>query len=85
MKWFLIGVLFLNSFVLTSQTITTFAGCGTSCTGLGDGGPATVAVVLDPDCGIFDKYGNYYFGEGPGQRIRKIDTSGIITTIAGNG
>ena len=68
-----------------AQIISTFAGCGTSCTGLGDGGPATAAVILDPNCGFFDKYGNYYFGEGPGQRIRKIDTSGIIITIAGTG
>ncbi len=72
-------------FFSNGQVISTFAGCGTMCTGVGDGGPATVAVVNDPIGGTFDKYGNYYFAEGLGKRVRKIDTAHIITTIAGTG
>jgi len=71
----------LLPFFSKAQIITTFAGCGTMCTGLGDGGPATVAVVNDPIGGTFDKCGNFYYAEGFGKRVRKIDTSHIITTI----
>ena len=67
------------------QVITTFAGTGRSSSGsLGDGGPATVANISLPGCGSFDSMGNYYFG-GSNCRIRKVSTSGIITTVAGNG
>ena len=86
MKWWWVGILLLGSFISTSQTITTFAGCGTSCTGsIGDGGPAIDAIILDPNGGSFDRYGNYYFAEPTGGRIRKINTDGIITTVAGGG
>ena len=85
MKKLLLGILFLVPFVLKAQTITTFAGCGTSCTGLGDGGPATAAVIQDPVGSKFDKSGNLYFASCiSGNRIRKIDLTGVITTIAGN-
>ncbi len=51
----------------------------------GDGGPAT-AALLDAPMGIrTDRYGNLYIADRDNQRIRKINTSGIITTIAGNG
>ncbi len=50
----------------------------------GDGGLAANAAIDHPSCMAYDRYGNLYFGESTGY-IRKIDTSGIITTIAGNG
>jgi len=66
----------------TDGIITTFAGNGTQGYS-GDGGPAT-AAMLDQTSGIaVDTAGNVYVGTG--SRIRKIATSGIITTIAGNG
>jgi hypothetical protein len=34
---------------------------------------------------IFDTLGNLYFLDCPNRRIRRIDTNGIINTIAGNG
>ena len=71
------------SFVVNAQIITTFAGGGT--TGIGDGGPATAAIISDPIGGILDKSGNYFFVSKVGNRIRKVDYSGIITTIAGTG
>ena len=68
------------------QIITTFAGCGSSCMGLGDGGPATSAQIPDPNQGDFDRYGNYFLASDlSGNRIRKVNTAGIISTVAGTG
>ena len=66
----------------TSGIITTFAGTGTAGFS-GDGGPATAAEVEPSGIGVFDKFGNAYIDNN--NRIRRIDTSGIITTVAGNG
>ena len=51
----------------------------------GDGGPATAAEVNTPTGGAADAAGNIYFADSWNQRIRKVSTSGIITTVAGNG
>ncbi len=64
--------------------ITTIAGTGEEGYG-GDGGPATVAQLNGPNSLEVDGKGNLYVAEYGGRRIRKIDRSGIITTIAGNG
>jgi len=70
--------------VNTSGIITTIAGTGTP--GLsGDGGPATNAKIWTPAGLKFDKYGNLYFADESNSCVRRIDTSGIITTIAGTG
>jgi adhesin/invasin len=68
----------------TSGVITTFAGA--SAPGFsGDGGPATAAQLYGPTGMAFDSAGNLYFTDLYNQRVRKIDTSGIITTVAGDG
>ncbi|MHB8400419.1 MAG: NHL domain-containing protein [Bacteroidia bacterium] len=67
----------------TAGIITTVAGGGTS--GLGDGGQATAAHLDEPTQVIFDNSGNMYICDMLHPRIRKVNTSGIITTIAGNG
>ena len=64
--------------------ITTIAGNGTPGFG-GDGGPATAAIIQNPEKITVDGAGNIYFCDFYNQRIRKIDVSGIITTIAGTG
>ena len=51
----------------------------------GDGGTATAANLNVPEQIIFDAIGNSYIVDVQNQRIRKINTSGTITTIAGNG
>jgi hypothetical protein len=51
----------------------------------GDGGPATAALLSNPFSGIFDSSGNFYIADRSNHRVRKVDTSGIITTFAGNG
>ena len=63
--------------------ITTVAGNGTHGSSAGDGGPATSAA-LDPLGMAVDSAGNLFVAE-QNNRIRKVDTAGIISTIAGNG
>jgi uncharacterized protein (TIGR03437 family) len=64
--------------------LETLAGTGT--TGFsGDGGPALHATLNSPGYPRFDSQGNLYFADAYNYRIRRIDTRGIITTIAGDG
>ena len=51
----------------------------------GDGGPATDALLKNPNDTAIDSYGNIYIVDRSNQRIRKIDTTGTITTFAGGG
>ena len=71
---------------ITSSTgiITTIAGTGTSGFS-GDEGPATNANISTPWGVALDSAGNVYITDTGNQRIRMINTQGIITTIAGNG
>jgi len=51
----------------------------------GDGAPAANAQFNEPTQIAFDAPGNLYVLDFGNRRIRKIDTRGNITTIAGNG
>ncbi len=51
----------------------------------GDHGPATAAELYKPDLAIFDGSGNMYISDTWNNVIRKVDPSGVITTIAGTG
>jgi hypothetical protein len=64
--------------------ISTFAGTGISGFS-GDGGPATAAQMATPTCAFMDGSGNMYIADELNNRVRKIDASGTITTIAGTG
>jgi len=68
----------------TLGIITTVAGNGTSGY-LGDGGPATLAEFTAPLGLALDSTGNIYIADCFNYRIRKIDISGNISTVAGNG
>ena len=74
--------------ITTDGTIHLVAGTGTG-TGLnraqGDGGPAVNATLNEPGGVAFDAKGNIYIADTSNARLRKIDTSGIITTIVGPG
>ena len=67
-----------------SGTISTVAGTGVAGSE-GDGGPATEAQLNRPNAIAVDADGNLFVGEYSGYRVRKIDTSGTITTVAGIG
>jgi sugar lactone lactonase YvrE len=65
--------------------ISTIAGNGSNGFS-GDGGPADSASIWLPTGVAVDGDGNVYIADWPNQRIRKVDAStGIITTVAGNG
>lgn len=51
----------------------------------GDGGPATAAGLVDPYGVCLDGQGNLFVTQRNAHRIRKIDTNGVITTVAGTG
>ncbi len=51
----------------------------------GDGGPATKATFDGPEGIAVDSKGNIYISDQVNSKIRKVDTSGVITTIAGTG
>jgi sugar lactone lactonase YvrE len=51
----------------------------------GDGGPATAAHLNGPRGIAVDSAGDIFVAEERGARIRRIDPSGVITTIAGTG
>jgi sugar lactone lactonase YvrE len=67
-----------------AQNITTIAGDGTM-TSAGDGGPATAASFYYPMGVATDATGNVFVADMMGKKFRKINTSGIITTVAGGG
>jgi sugar lactone lactonase YvrE len=69
--------------ITANGIITTVAGNGTSAYS-GDGGPATNAACT-PVSATADAFGNLFIVDTYNQRIRKVDSNGIITTVAGNG
>jgi len=70
--------------VTPAGIITTVAGTGIP--GFtGDGGAATKARLREPSSPALDTGGNLYFADSENDRIRRISTSGIISTVAGNG
>jgi sugar lactone lactonase YvrE len=70
--------------VNTRGIISTIAGTGI-CGFSGDGGLATHAKVATPSGIAVDSSGNIFFADSFNQRVRKIDGTGTITTLAGNG
>lgn len=75
-----VAVLTAPLFCQAQGIITTVAGGGTASPG--DGGKATSALLQPPSTVALDSAGNFYIVES--RRIRKVDTNGIITTVAGN-
>jgi sugar lactone lactonase YvrE len=69
--------------------ITTIVGSGNLCTApfssCGDGGPALSANLNDARAAVLDAAGNLYFVDAQDNRVREVDTTGTITTIAGGG
>ena len=51
----------------------------------GDGGPATEAYLRGPTGVALDRAGNLYIADWGNHRIRKVDSAGVISTVAGDG
>jgi len=64
--------------------ITTVAGNGTAGFS-GDGGPATAAQLDGPGGVAVDGSGNLFIADLADSRVRKVDVTGMITTVAGDG
>jgi uncharacterized protein (TIGR03437 family) len=70
--------------VLANGTISVVAGNvqgGSS----GDGGAAGSALLSNPEQIVFDSTGNLYIADAGNNKIRKINPSGVISTVAGTG
>jgi uncharacterized protein (TIGR03437 family) len=64
--------------------ISTVAGNGYA-SGIGDGLPATLAQMVQPAGIALDAAGNLFVADTGTERVRKVDSKGIIETVAGNG
>jgi sugar lactone lactonase YvrE len=67
-----------------TNVTTTYAGTGSGGFA-GDGGTATAAKLLFPTGVVADASDTIYIADSGNNRIRAVSTSGIITTVAGNG
>jgi hypothetical protein len=64
--------------------MATFAGTGV--VGFsGDGGPAAAAELARPRGLVVDAQGGLVFADSDNERVRRIDASGVIATLAGGG
>jgi sugar lactone lactonase YvrE len=81
----------IREVVAATGIIQTVAGNGTACSaatlaGCGDGGPATSAELSNPYGVFVDVAGNIFIADTDDNAIREVAvSSGIITTVAGNG
>ena len=70
-------------------TILTIAGSGEAGTNRGsyggDGGPATSGFLQEPTQIAFGADGDLFISDRDNNRVRKVDTKGILTTVAGDG
>ncbi len=83
MKFRLLLLTIIPSFIMRAQVITTVAGGGAI--NIGDGNPSDSCYLKNPVDVIKDAAGNIYISDQGNHRIRKVDLSGVISTIAGTG
>ncbi len=68
----------------STGVISTFAGTGTG-TYTTDGTPASTTPINQPTGVAVDATGNVYIADNGNNRIRKVNTAGVISTFAGTG
>jgi hypothetical protein len=73
------AILVLLTLSANAQTITTFAGGGPNNL------PATGVALQSPAGVAVDSLGNFYFVDQYGVRVYKVNTSGLLTVVAGTG
>jgi uncharacterized protein (TIGR03437 family) len=71
-----------NSCPAQTYTISTIAGNPNN---IGDGGPATAALLLAPRAIALDSRGNLFVTDQSSSRVRRVAPDGVITTVAGSG
>ena len=76
------GKNFIRRIDASTQIITSIAGTGSSGS-QGDGGLSTAARVKSPQAIDSDSAGNLYMSDTSNNRVRIINTAGIISVIAG--
>ena len=73
----------------STGVITIYAGGGSGCSqqtdSVGDGCLAISAQLIAPSGVAFDSASNLYIADASSGRVRMVDTTGVITTVAGNG
>lgn len=69
---------------VSAQVISTLSGTGIGSYN-GDGIQATTATLRNPTGAVYDTEGNLYIADLNNHRIRKVNTAGMISTIAGTG
>jgi DNA-binding CsgD family transcriptional regulator/sugar lactone lactonase YvrE len=72
------------SYTVGDAKPTVFAGTGHAGSS-GDGSAATGAELYRPGGLAVDTQGDVYIADSVNNRIRKVDTRGVITTVAGSG
>jgi DNA-binding beta-propeller fold protein YncE len=81
MRYVFLCFLFLAP-IARAENAVLFAGGGNG----GDGAPAAQAKLTKPFAVAADKAGNLYIAEMEGgERILRVDTKGVLTTLAGTG
>jgi trimeric autotransporter adhesin len=73
----------LSSVSLRAQNITTFAGTGTAGYS-GNGGPSGAAQLSNPTGVVTFGFSNVFIADQGNHVVRKVNSSGIISTFAGN-
>jgi hypothetical protein len=71
--------------ITTTGNVSVVAGILNSFGYNGDGIPATMAQLNGPFSITFDASGNMIIADRQNARVREVDTSGVISTVAGNG
>ena len=70
---------------VAAATVSTLAGTPETLGFHGDGGTASAALLHEPSSMTLCKSGDLFIADTGNNRVRRIDTSGIISTVIGDG